>query len=68
MDAFKVNAPHARRLIAELDADRARFVRETTGCEITAQSQHLCFDTSHVPLELAEDLIVKLVERRSATV
>ena len=58
MKAFKVDAAEARRLIASVDADRARFVRETTGSEVTAASQHLCIDTSSVSLDGAEEMVV----------
>jgi cytidylate kinase len=62
MQAFKVDATEARRLIASVDADRARFVRETTGCEVTAASQHLCIDTSSVSLDAAEQMVLIAVE------
>jgi hypothetical protein len=62
METFAVDAPDARRLIAAIDADRARFVRDTTGSEITAQSQHLSIDTGLIPLDAAEEMVVAAVE------
>ena len=67
MAAFKVDATRTRELIARIDADRARFVRETTGSEITATSQHLCIDTCAIPLDVAEDMVVRVVEDRKKT-
>jgi cytidylate kinase len=64
MAAFKVDAGRARQLIAQIDADRARFIRETTGSEVTATSQHLCIDTCAIPLEVAEDIVVRVVENK----
>jgi CMP/dCMP kinase len=64
MAAFKVDESRARELIAQIDADRARFLRETTGCDLTAPTQHLCIDTSAIPLDVAEEMVVKVVEAK----
>ena len=54
----------AAELIEHTDAERERFLRLTTG-EVPgdARCYHLCFDTSRVGLDLAEEAVVKLVER-----
>lgn len=62
MELFKVDEAEARRLIDQVDGDRARFVRETTGGPIAPASQHLCIDTSRVSLETAEGMVVLAVE------
>jgi CMP/dCMP kinase len=60
--AFSVEDRQARRLIVEIDADRAAFLRDTTGQELRAESQHLCIDTGRISLELAEQMVLKAVE------
>jgi cytidylate kinase len=60
-EMFRVDAAHARQLIAQIDADRARFVRETTGMEIAATSQHICLDTSLIRLETAEEIVATAI-------
>ncbi len=62
MEAFKVDADQARQLITRIDADRIRFVRETTGKEVTAGSQHICVDTCAISLETVETMVVAAVE------
>jgi len=55
----------ARALIAKVDGDRERFIREMTGCAWRdCRHYDLCIDTCRVGIELAEDLIVRLVEQR----
>jgi cytidylate kinase len=66
METFKVTAEKARELIARIDADRARFVRETTGKEIGASCQHICLDTSVVSLDAAERIVTLAVQELSA--
>jgi cytidylate kinase len=61
--AFHVDDKHAQRMMDEIDADRSRFVRDVTGRELGAATQHLCIDTGRVSLETAEEMVVKLVEQ-----
>lgn len=66
METFKVDAGRARELMARLDEDRARFVRETTGQMLTPVTQDLCINTGTVTLEDAEEMVVRAVETRRA--
>jgi cytidylate kinase len=59
---FKVDAPRARKMMAEIDADRARFTQEVTGEGLHAENMHLCIDTGRFSLETVEEMIVEAVE------
>jgi len=64
MGAFQLDAERARQLIGQIDVDRARFVRETTGKEVCVGNQDICVDTSRVALEVVEEMVVGMVEKR----
>jgi CMP/dCMP kinase len=65
---FSVDDREASRLIAQIDADRAAFLRDITGQEIRAESQHLCIDTGRISLEVTEQIVLKAVEAMRARV
>jgi cytidylate kinase len=55
----------ARRMIEQVDKDRSQFLREMTGRDMTdSRNYDLSINTARVPLEVAEDQIVTIVERR----
>lgn len=66
MEAFRLKTEQeARAMIAKVDGDRERFIREMTGCAWRdARHYDVCINTCRVGIEGAEDLIVRLVERR----
>lgn len=63
MDAFKVDAARARQLIQRIDADRAHFVRDVTGTDISPLTHHLSADTSKVSLDTLEEMVADIVEK-----
>jgi cytidylate kinase len=66
MAAMKLKTEaEARQAIEQVDRDRSEFLREMTGREMTdARNYDLCIDTSRISFEVAEELIVAVVERR----
>lgn len=53
----------AREMIERVDQDRDRFLRQMTGRAMTdARYYDLCINTSRIPLDLAETMVVGLVE------
>jgi CMP/dCMP kinase len=59
---FSVGDQQARQLIAQVDADRAAFLREVTGQELPAESQHLCINTGRIPLDVAEQIVLAAIQ------
>jgi CMP/dCMP kinase len=62
-DFFHVDDAGARKMIAEIDTERAKFLREMTGESLHAERMHLCIDTGRISLETTEEIIVRAVEQ-----
>ena len=56
----------ARTALAESDRNRGKFLRTMAGIDWTdAQNYHLCLNTGIISFADAEEMIIKLVKRRS---
>jgi len=64
-DERQVTLSEARALVRQGDEDRRAFIHKISGCDWTnARNYHLCIDSGRVSMELAEEMIARLVEEQ----